>query len=910
MFRCTTAFLATCLLFASDAAAVITNFSTDVETAIDNGLAWHAAQGHFDNPSTCPKGHTNAHDGAGLVALAMLEKREDANQNALSQGYALAPPADQALLDTSLAYIIGRAPASLFYAYQDGADLMALSLYWRTGGPDQAGSLNAIEAVTDRIIANQGAHGYWCYTNGLCRDSSTTQLVMSGLAAARAVYLANGDVVRLNAVNAATALARAGYQANGTNDGLTPDELGHGYNVGQQNTIQQTASGLWGQIVGGATLNDPQVQGYLRWLLNRYSYTDTTSHDGGWLKSHYYYLWSATKAFNYIADSLVNPNPGNISPDDFGLLPAANAPVYADREQNRDPVTIARPVLFGPEGAGYYNDPNEPARWYFDYAYTLLTHQDNVGRFIPQNGHTMWNTCSGQAYAILVLERALGGGCVDTDGDGICDGEDNCPLAPNADQTDSDGDGIGDACEEVCCWVDGHNITIIQYECEERGGVVQEVEMCEEICCRLCDGENITTSPDQCALANGEVVDDDECCPEVCCEMKDGSTQIVHADDCLLEDGVIVADDLCEEPEVCCQLQDGTTATLPAGECHAQGGMSVPDPACSEVCCHLEDAGFMSVSAAECAAQGGQNLDPAWCGDEPICCRMRDGTVAELAPQECFEQGGALAPAELCEPQEVICCELDNGVFANLTPIDCERRGGRPAPADACDEEICCRLPDGNVLNMSARDCERRQGAEVGVQWCEPVCCKLANGFQSVSAASCAQMGGAEAAPHWCEEVCCKLGEGQLLTLPADLCAERNGDVVEAIWCEDPDPEVVCCQRADGAVGQTTPARCNEGGGRIVPDAWCEEPVCCEMRDGSTRFLPPQECQLVGVQVPDVRCRQVDPVEEAERIENARQGLAAGEDSGGNGCSAVPDGSKSSGAAWAWLLVLGLRRRR
>jgi hypothetical protein len=38
----------------------------------------------------------------------------------------------------------------------------------------------------------------------------------------------------------------------------------------------------------------------------------------------------------------------------------------------------------------------------------------------------------------------LGG---DADGDGICDDEDNCPDVANADQTDSDGDGIGDACD-------------------------------------------------------------------------------------------------------------------------------------------------------------------------------------------------------------------------------------------------------------------------------------------------------------------------------------------------------------------------------------------------------------------------------------------------------------------------------
>lgn len=44
-------------------------------------------------------------------------------------------------------------------------------------------------------------------------------------------------------------------------------------------------------------------------------------------------------------------------------------------------------------------------------------------------------------------EVIKGSKLIDADGDGIPNGDDNCPAVANADQKDTDGNGIGDACE-------------------------------------------------------------------------------------------------------------------------------------------------------------------------------------------------------------------------------------------------------------------------------------------------------------------------------------------------------------------------------------------------------------------------------------------------------------------------------
>ncbi len=57
------------------------------------------------------------------------------------------------------------------------------------------------------------------------------------------------------------------------------------------------------------------------------------------------------------------------------------------------------------------------------------------------------------------------GGDIDTDGDGILDSADNCPLVANADQADADGNGMGDACDFGGTDTDGDSIDDLWDNC-------------------------------------------------------------------------------------------------------------------------------------------------------------------------------------------------------------------------------------------------------------------------------------------------------------------------------------------------------------------------------------------------------------------------------------------------------------
>ncbi|MBK9363705.1 MAG: thrombospondin type 3 repeat-containing protein [Rubrivivax sp.] len=479
------------LSMATGPAQAVTVFENDVSTAIDRGIEWLANNGAFSNPS-------GAGDAHGLPMLALLEKRASGDPSDPPQGYEGASATDKGRLRNAAAYILDVVNETSFYAYRDGNFMFALSAYARTGGPDKgvlaAGDADyqtikqAMDALVDRTVANQRRavngypdpvnQGYWCYVDSSCEDSSTTQFAAAGLAAAKAFYTSGksgdggawADAARVAAIDAALALVRTAYELNaltGSDNGscgvMTVTERGHGYNAKVYNpSLQQTASGIYIQLFGGANVNTPRVQNYLEWLRNRYRWQDLDSMANFWPDlSYWYYLWSSFKGMELLRNAGIPPSPGNIGPDDLGVLPPAAVPACPQRQNRKLPGSYARVPSFGAGAAGIYGD--FPAGQYFDYAHQIIGHQCWDGS-LPVSGSDGffqcnaapggWNPYSLQSYALLVLQRATGGACVDSDGDGVCDDVDNCPRTPNPDQRDSDGDGIGDACDIARCDVD------------------------------------------------------------------------------------------------------------------------------------------------------------------------------------------------------------------------------------------------------------------------------------------------------------------------------------------------------------------------------------------------------------------------------------------------------------------------
>jgi hypothetical protein len=392
-----------------------TPFACAVDQAIELGL---------QNLRNRERGAGNFGGGGGrngaqhnfLGILSFLEKRDGVGWLGRAQGYEDMDPNDQQLVVRAVAGMINGEPSMTNpnqqpYVYVTGGNLMALSAFVATGGPDQVGAaVTATQAIANGIVSlqnNQGRlppnnNGGWNYNApNNSGDLSTTQFAVAGLSAAENV-IEGAAAVLPNTINFLV--------ADQNMDG------GGAYHPGNESSSSMSASMLWCYRLAQVPAGDPRAQQVLGWMRQNWLFDRMIGPFAP--TSTFYYFWAAEKALT-------------VSEDD-GLGGALYAEAFGDRD---------------PGALGF---PEEPRSSFFDLAYTLLQWQ-NPGDGAWGNGFggspNGWDDLSSHGFALLTLERSLGGVCLDTDEDELCGLDDNCPDVPNPDQADEDGDGVGDACD-------------------------------------------------------------------------------------------------------------------------------------------------------------------------------------------------------------------------------------------------------------------------------------------------------------------------------------------------------------------------------------------------------------------------------------------------------------------------------
>jgi hypothetical protein len=423
------------LVFPISTWAVPTPFEQAIDRAIENGL-------HFLRTNEFEL-NGNLTESTGLTLLSFMESRS-APWNSPRKGYIGLDPNDQGLMQLGIKNCINGVAGFLgggsSDSYRTGSCLMALSVYLKTGGPNQIDGVqitvdqaiqNAVQALTQNqghVGSNQGG---WSYTTPESDgDLSTSHLAMNGLSAASTI-IPNAHQTLMNAIPF-------------INNTKTPDG-GHTYRPQTPNTgHSMTAVAGFVYRLAQLPTNDMSIQSALNWLKLNYTYDQLNIYQEG----IYYYLWSSTKAF------LANAQENNMI---GGLRNPAND--------------------------GY---PEEMIGWKYDFAYFLIQNQSADGGWCGNT--TCWsaNRSAATAMAILTLVGSLGGACViDVDLDGLCDQEDNCPTISNADQSDIDMDRIGDVCDNC---MDQSNTDQIDIDVDGIG------DICDDSICipggqeELCDG--------------------------------------------------------------------------------------------------------------------------------------------------------------------------------------------------------------------------------------------------------------------------------------------------------------------------------------------------------------------------------------------------------------------------------------
>jgi hypothetical protein len=266
----------------------------------------------------------------------------------------------------------------------------------------------------------------------------------------------------------------------------------------------------------------------------------------------------------------------------------------------------------------------------------------------------------------------LGG---DTDGDGVCNADDNCPDVANADQADSDGDGVGNACD--ICQNDPDKTDpgvcgceIPDTDCDEDGipdCVDPFVPFCEDECpldpdkteagqcgCGVADtdtdGDSVADCNDVCPGYDDSIDGDGDSVPDGC-DLCQGSDTSGDTD----SDGVCNDTDNCPLDMSNDADEDGVCPS--DGDCDDNDGNKYPGN--TEVCDGLDNDCNGETDEGDSDSDGIEN-----CVDN---CPDEDARGFDANNDGCIDNlSGLIGFLETLVNEGVIAAELKNSLISKV----------------------------------------------------------------------------------------------------------------------------------------------------------------------------------------------------------------------------------------------------
>lgn len=324
-------------------AFALTPHEEAINTAIENGLVWLRANQNTDGSWNAYGGYRVA--GAGMATLAFLEQGYDESDPAVADGIAYILSKQQA--DGSISSGWGDEN------YETSCAIWALAA---TGNYQ-----NKIANAVDWLVKNQWDEAepskcdesdekYWGGFGYDWDDRPDLSNSQFSLIALRAAELDPASPTWSKAITFT-------QRCRGTENGFIylPGESLAG---GTTSYGSMTAAGVWALRLCGRPTEDEYVQGGLNWLKDNYAYD--TNPILSWM--HYYYIWSAAKAF------LICDIKGEIG----GEIPVE------------------------PE-----DDPAFDPGWYYDFSKYLVGEQN------PDGSWNREETFTDTFWALLTLQKAV-----------------------------------------------------------------------------------------------------------------------------------------------------------------------------------------------------------------------------------------------------------------------------------------------------------------------------------------------------------------------------------------------------------------------------------------------------------------------------------------------------------------------